>query len=52
METFFDQKCNECNSFYGIESSNNDVGHCHSRSDMLVVKSGCPCDQFLRSLEP
>jgi len=52
MQTFFDQKCNECISFYGIESSNNDIGYCHSRNNMVVIKSGCPCDQFLRSLEP
>jgi hypothetical protein len=51
-QTFFDQKCNECNSFYGIKEYDNDIGYCRSRSNMIVVKSACPCDNFLRSLEP
>jgi len=50
--TFFDQKCNQCNSFYGIKKYDNNIGICRSKSNMAVVKSGCPCDNFLRSLEP
>jgi hypothetical protein len=52
VKAFFDQRCNECISFYGIEQADNDIGHCRAKHNMLVVKHGCPCDQFNKSLDP